>query len=150
MTTVSSRRDPFGEFDALVRQAFGQRAFSSGFSPAAEVTRDGEDAVVRVELPGVDVENDVTVEVADRRLVIRGERRDERSGDRPGNAVTEIRYGEFRRSFGLPTSVSADAIGASYDAGVPTVRVSGAYAGARPRRIAISSGGETAIGGETV
>jgi len=30
--------------------------------PAAEVLREGEDAVVSVELPGVDVEKDVAVE----------------------------------------------------------------------------------------
>jgi HSP20 family molecular chaperone IbpA len=36
---------------------------NSGFSPAAEVVKDGDDAVVRVELPGVDVEKDVNVEV---------------------------------------------------------------------------------------
>jgi hypothetical protein len=34
-----------------------------GFRPAAEIAKDGDDAVVRVELPGVDVEKDVNVEV---------------------------------------------------------------------------------------
>ena len=34
-----------------------------GFNPAAEIVKDGEDAVVRLELPGVDVAKDVNVEV---------------------------------------------------------------------------------------
>lgn len=148
MTTVLSRRDPFAEFDALIRHAFGPRAVSPGFSPAAEVTRDGEDAVVRVELPGVDPEKDVTVEVDNGRLVIRGERRDERSEQRDGRSFTEIRYGEFRRSFGLPQNVTADAIRASYDSGVLSVRVSGAYAGTQAQRIEIGTGDAPAIEGE--
>jgi HSP20 family protein len=147
MSTLSlwARRDPFAEFDALVRNAFGPVATwparrATGFTPAAEISRDGEDAVVRVELPGVDVTNDVTVEVDRGRLVIRGERRDERTGERDGRSLREVRYGSFQRSFDLPAHVTADAITASYDAGVLSVRVAGAYAGSGARRIEIAGG----------
>ena len=34
-----------------------------GFTPAAEIVKDGDDAVIRLELPGVDVAKDVNVEV---------------------------------------------------------------------------------------
>ena len=56
--TLWTRRDPFAEFDAIVRRAFNPAA---GFTPSAEIVRDGDDAVVRLELPGIDVEKDVTV-----------------------------------------------------------------------------------------
>ncbi|MDN5854521.1 MAG: Hsp20/alpha crystallin family protein [Actinomycetia bacterium] len=136
-----NRRDPFAEFDALVRNAFGPAATRpSGFSPAADVERDGDDAVVRIELPGVDVENDVTVEVDEGRLVVRGERRDERTEENDGRSLREIHYGEFHRSFSLPKHVDSDAISASYDSGVLTVRVIGAYASKQAQRIAISNG----------
>ncbi len=148
MSTLSlwARRDPFAEFDALVRNAFGPVATwparrASGFTPAAEISRDGEDAVVSVELPGVDVTNDVTVEVDRGRLVVRGERRDERSEERDGRSLREVRYGSFQRSFDLPAHVTADAISATYDAGVLNVRVAGAYAGTGARRIEITAGG---------
>jgi HSP20 family protein len=141
--TLWTRRDPFfAEFDALVRNAFAPTraaARQAAFTPSAEVQRDGEDAVVRLELPGLDVEKDVTVELADGRLVVRGERRDERSEDGEGRTVRELRYGAFSRSFALPKHVTADNLSASYDAGVLTVRVTGAYAGSEPRRIAITS-----------
>ena len=136
-----NRRDPFAEFDALVRNAFGPTATRpSGFSPAAEVERDVDDAVVRIELPGVDVENDVTVEVDEGRLIVRGERRDERTEDTDGRSLREISYGEFRRSFSLPKHVDSEAISASYDSGVLTVRVTGAYATKQTQRIAIANG----------
>jgi HSP20 family molecular chaperone IbpA len=142
MKTVSlwTRRDPFADFDVLVRNAFGPAARQPGFTPAAEVSRDGDDAVVRLELPGVDFTDDVTVEVDRGHLVVRGERRDERSEDKDGRTLREVRYGAFHRSFALPTHVTADAVSASYDAGVLSVRVAGAYAGQQAQRIAVTSG----------
>ena len=142
MKTVSlwARRDPFAEFDAVVRNAFGPAGRLQGFTPAAEVSRDGDDAVVRLELPGVDFTNDVTVEVDRGRLVVRGERRDERAEDNDGRSLREVRYGSFSRTFGLPKHVNADAITASYDAGVLSVRVADAYAGSQAQRIAVTTG----------
>lgn len=113
----------------------------SGFSPAAEITKDGDDAVVRLELPGVDVDKDVTVELDGNDLVIRGERRDKYASDdttKDGRTLREVRYGSFRRSFTLPAHVTGDAISASYDAGVLIVRVAGAYGGTPTQRIAIT------------
>jgi HSP20 family protein len=132
------RRDPFADFDALFRSAFTPVTRSVGFSPAAEVTRDGEDAVVRVELPGLDAERDVAVEVDRGRLVVRGERRDERSDEKDGRVLREVRYGSFRRSFSLPEHVTADDVTAGYDTGVLSVRVAGAYVGTTPRRIPVN------------
>jgi HSP20 family protein len=148
--TLRTRRDPFADFDAAVtgimRRAFAPTARSThrahstaGFVPAAELLRDGEDAVVRLELPGLDVANDVNVEIDRGRLVVKGERRDERTEN--GSGWREVRYGSFRRSFGLPEHVGADAVSASYDAGVLTVRVAGAYAAQEPtaQRIAVTA-----------
>ncbi len=140
--SIRTRRDPFADFDALLRDTFGSgrvpMGFRAGFTPAAETSREGEDAVVRLELPGLDLDSDVTVEVEDGRLVVRGERRDERTEEQDGRSLREFRYGSFRRSFGLPAGVTADAISASYDAGVLSVRIAGAYAGTTPRRIEVS------------
>ncbi|EUA35162.1 hsp20/alpha crystallin family protein [Mycobacterium xenopi 3993] len=117
---------PFTEFDNWLREMFGVSGEGTGaFAPAAEVARDGDDAVIRIELPGVDVDNDVNVEVEGNRLVIHGERRDERAEEKEGRTVREIRYGSFSRTFTLPSHVTGDAISASYDKGVLTVRVAG-------------------------
>jgi HSP20 family molecular chaperone IbpA len=136
MSTLSlwTRRDPFADFDAVVRAAFG-----GSFTPAAETRRDGDDAVIRLELPGLDVERDVTVELDHGRLVVSGERRDERSDETDGRSLREVRYGSFRRVFGVPAQVNADAVSASYDAGVLTVRVSGAYASPQGTRIPVTA-----------
>ena len=133
------RPSPFVELDNWLREVFADdERLGADFSPAAEVARDGEDAVVRVEVPGVDVEKDVKVEVHDGQLVIHGERRDEHTEDKDGRTLRELRYGSFRRTFTLPTHVTSDAITASYDAGVLTVQVAGAYAGTTPKQIPIT------------
>ncbi len=128
------RFDPFSvlsrvdrEFDDLVRRGLAGSRDSvrarSGFVPAVEVLRDGKDVVIRVELPGVDVERDVTIEVDRGKLVLSGERRDTSEGQAEAVLVRELRYGQFRREFALPPGVSPEQVEASYDAGLLDVRV---------------------------
>lgn len=149
MSKVALWSRPAWDTDRWVRDFFGPAAAAdwntpatSGFRPAAEIVKDGDDAVVRLELPGVDVDKDVNVEVDFQngvsRLVIHGEHRDENSEEKDGRMLREIRYGSFRRSFQLPAHVTGDAITASYDAGVLTVRVTGVYAGTQAQKIAIT------------
>ena len=124
--SVLSRMDR--EFDDLVRRGLGggsrgpARALT-GFVPAVEVVRDGQDVVVRVELPGVDVERDVSIEVDRGKLVLSGERRDTSESQAEGVLVRELRYGQFRREFALPPGVSPEQVEATYDQGLLDVRV---------------------------
>lgn len=136
---------PAWSTDRFVRDLFGPAAASdwlkqvetrpTGLNPAAEVVKDGDDAVIRLELPGVDINTDVHVDVEDGRLVVHGERRDEFAppeGEDDGTpratrVLNEIRYGVFRRSFALPEHIGGDDVTASYHAGVLTVRVVGAH-----------------------
>ena len=145
MSNLTLWSRPAWDVDRWMRDFFGPAAatdwikpVAGGFSPAAEIVKDGEDAVVRLELPGVDVEKDVNVEVDHGRLVVHGERRDEHAEKQEGRTLREVRYGSFRRSFQLPAHVTGEAVSASYDAGVLTVRVAGAYAGTEAQRIAIT------------
>ncbi len=142
MSNLTLWSRPAWNTERWLREFFGPAAatdwFQPGFTPAAEITQDGDDAVLRVELPGVDVDNDVNVQVEHGRLVIQGERRDEHAEEANGRTLREVRYGSFRRSFQLPAHITSEAVSASYDAGVLTVRVAGAYAGTQPQRIAIS------------
>lgn len=140
--TVYVRRDPFAEFDALVRRSFGPQVVTrrtEGFAPAAEAHRDGDDAVIRLDLPGVDVAKDVTVEVTGHQLVISGERRDEHTEESGPRSLKEFRYGSFRRAFRLAPSVTGEDVTAAYDNGVLTVRVAGAYAEPQGHKVAIST-----------
>src|SRR5688572_16338179 len=100
-----SRWDPFTalarfdrEFDELVRRGWGgSPATRAGFVPPVEMHMRGGDVVIRLELPGIDVNNDVDVSVDKGRLIIRGERRDEHNEQGAQFLVRELRYGSFRR-----------------------------------------------------
>ncbi|MGM7423630.1 Hsp20/alpha crystallin family protein [Cellulosimicrobium sp. CpK407] len=159
--------------ERVVRQLWARPAGApvarTGYAPAADVYREGDDLVARFDLPGVDPERDVTVELEGRRLVVRGERRDQRvveapaaetteaaDGEQPesgadetgadeaaevapaGRRVREVRFGAFRRTVTLPKTAEADAVRASYDAGVLTVTVAGVFAGRAPQRIEVT------------
>jgi HSP20 family molecular chaperone IbpA len=139
------RRDSFDLTNSLIREFFTPLPTRgadrpTGFHPATDVLRQDDDAVLRLELPGVDIDKDVTVEVADSRLVVHGERRDEVSHEESGQLwnVREVRYGSFRRSFTVPRHVTPEDITAEYDAGILTVRIANAYRTQQEQRIPIA------------
>jgi HSP20 family protein len=119
------------DFDNLVRRTWGASPATpgakttAGYVPAIEMRSDGSDVVITLELPGVDVENDVDIEVAEGRLTISGQRRDRNEErDEAGKVlVRELRYGSFLRAFALPEGVTAEHVDASYDRGLLQVRV---------------------------
>lgn len=121
--TVLARLDD--DFDQLVRRTWGTTSGqTSGYVPAIEMATDGPDVVITLELPGVDIEEDVDLQVHEGRLSISGQRREERTEDKPGRTlVRELRYGSFRRDFALPPDVTPDDIDATYDRGMLRVRV---------------------------
>lgn len=135
--TALSRMDT--EFDDLVRRTWGTSQ-SSGFVPAVDMVRDGNDVLITLELPGVDIENEVDIEVAPRRLTISGERSTESERTEGHVMVRELRSGSFRREFALPEHIGADDIEAGYDRGMLTVRVHDvARPQPEPTKIAVTS-----------
>ncbi|MCX4098313.1 Hsp20/alpha crystallin family protein [Nocardia sp. alder85J] len=139
-----------GDFDAIVRRAFtGAVPARTGFVPAADVARDGADVVVTLELPGVAAE-DVTVEVADHRLRVTGQRREEQATDKDGVLIREIRTGSFRREFALPEHVTAEAIEAEQADGILRIRVR-EVAAPKPqaRKIEVRSSAPRAVEADT-
>ena len=142
------RWDPFtalnrmdSEFDELVRRSWGATQ-SAGFVPAVDMVREDADVVITLELPGVDIDSDVDIEVAPRRLTIAGARSTESESTEGRVMVRELRAGAFRREFALPEHVSADDIEADYDRGLLTVRVHNvARPQPEPTKIAVSSTG---------
>ena len=146
-----TRWDPFTalarfdrEFDDLVRRGWGAGSGRTGFVPPVEIVREGRDVLVRLELPGIDVDRDVEITVDKGNLVIRGERRDERTGENHGVLVRELRYGSFQREFALPDGMTADNVEATYDQGMLMVRVREAVTPEpEPQQVRITRAGES-------
>lgn len=114
--------------DDLAREFLGPRARSSypafplfvhrPFLPVTDVFVRDEDIVVRLEVPGIDPEKDVSVTFEDGQLVIRGERRREEEVKEEAYYRMEAAYGTFERRFPVPEGVEEEKIVAKYSDGV--------------------------------
>lgn len=79
---------------------------------------DGDRVVVRAELPGIDPDRDVEINVSDGMLQIRAERREAATSDQAGHRHSEFHYGSFARVVSLPAGASADDVKATYHDGI--------------------------------
>lgn len=126
--------DPFRDLD---------RMLTGSFRPAAtampmDLVRSADAFVARIDLPGVDPES-IDVDVEDRTLTIRAERR-----EAPGGEVQWLSHerptGTFARQLTLGHGVALDRIAADYADGVLTLTIPVAEE-ARPRKISVNHSG---------
>jgi HSP20 family protein len=108
-----------------------------------EEYRDAGSMVVKAEVPGIDPERDVDIELVgnELRIHVRHEEKTEHKGKE--GYRSEFRYGTFSRTVSLPGPVSQDDIRATYDDGILEVRipVPEETAGTSSRKIPISRTG---------
>jgi HSP20 family protein len=110
---------PFGE----VGWPFREAGRPGGVPIRVEELREGDQLVVRAEIPGVDPEKDIEVTVDEGVLTIRAQRQ-ERTEDKQAESYrSEFRYGRFERQIRLPKGASPDVVSASYRDGVLEVRL---------------------------
>jgi HSP20 family protein len=109
-----------------------------GFRPAVDCFRRGDPATLTVvaDLAGVDPDS-IEVVVADRTLVIAGERVRPKAKGRVSYQQMEIEYGPFQRQLLLGDDVDVDAAEATYECGILTVTLPVAPRPAGSDRISI-------------
>jgi len=105
------------------------------FAPSVDISEDDDRYVVTLELAG-SKKDDVTVEMKDQVLTIRGEKRNEREEKKEHSHWVERSYGSFSRSFTLPANAVGDRVKASFSDGVLTIEVPKAEE-AKPKVISI-------------
>ena len=159
------RWDPTRELDSL--QGEMNRLFSSFFDPPAASKGNGgggarrwippmdlvetqEDFVLKADLPGMG-EADVEIEFENNVLTIAGERKTEHEEQHEGYYRLERATGSFSRALSLPDGIDPEAVAATFEDGVLTVRIP-KPAQAKPRKVKIGVGGgepRTIEGGAT-
>ena len=106
------------------------------FTPLADVEETDDAYVTEIELPGIG-SDDLSVEVAGRRLTVSGERKEK---ERVGILRRRTRtVGRFHYEVLLPGDVDEENVQASLEAGVLTVRIPKPES-QRPRRIPVTQG----------
>ncbi len=124
--------DPFA---AVVNQLA-----EAAYTPKVDVTAGENDMLLTFDVPGLTTE-DITIELVDGYLVIRGERRRPALPEGSGLVHGERPYGTFARRIRMPDGVDVDGIAASMDNGVLSLIVPKSER-AKRRTITIAAGGE--------
>ena len=136
--------DPFRDLDRMLA---GTLRTPASTAMPMDLYRSGDHFVAKIDLPGVDPAT-IDVDVEDRTLAIRAERREQADGDVQWLSH-ERPSGTFARQLTLGYGVAPDRIEADYSDGVLTLTIPVAEE-AKPRKISVShTGGHQVIGSET-
>lgn len=130
--------DFLGDFP-LARRWSASEDLSASFSPRVDVSETDKEVTVSAELPGMD-EKDISVEMDDAALTIRGERKEDKEEKGKNWHSREQSYGAFHRIVPMPASVDGGRATAKFKKGLLTITVpKREEAQARRKTIAIES-----------
>ena len=107
----------------------------SQWNPVVDIYDDDNSIVITAELPGVGKEN-ISIDVKNRVLTLKGERSDEREVKEEKFYRKERVYGKFQRAFSLPDMVDPDTIRADFKDGVLKIDIPKAEQ-AKPKQITV-------------
>ncbi|HUI78725.1 MAG TPA: Hsp20/alpha crystallin family protein [Bryobacteraceae bacterium] len=131
-------------FDPLANLRLFEDAFSRfltepasnrPWSPAVDIFETENELVLKADLPEVSLK-DIDVRVENQTLTIAGERKFEKNEDNKGFHRIERSYGQFVRSFAVPTTFDTDKIAAEFHNGVLTVTLPKKET-AKPRQVKV-------------
>ena len=141
------RWDPFREvmtsqnntnplFSLFRNMSEAELPLSAGsFVPAVDIYEDKDKLVLKLEVPGID-EKDLDVQIENNTLTVKGERKFEKEEKEENFHRIERSYGNFYRTFTLPSTVETDKISAKYTAGVLKLELK-KKAEAQPKQIKV-------------
>ena len=105
--------------------------------PSVDMFREGDDVVVKVELPGLKKE-EIEANLTEDTLTISGEKKKEKKVEKKDYYRMERSHGSFSRSVSLPPNVQTEKARAQFRDGVLEIRIPGAEeAGKKARKVTI-------------
>lgn len=117
MTSLMPR--PSMGFPDIIRMFESEWPFGERHSMRVETFTEQNEYVVRCELPGVDPDNDIHINVEGNQLKIDAERKHEERTE----THSEFHYGSLSRTLLLPASCNTEEIKAEYENGILTIRI---------------------------
>jgi HSP20 family protein len=100
-----------------------RRSFEGMGPLRVEEFTEGDQVIVRAEMPGIDPDKDVQISVSDHTLHLRAERRQESKTEEKGGYRSEFHYGSFARTLPLPVGATDKDVKATYKDGILEVRI---------------------------
>ncbi len=123
-------------FEDAVTRLMSEPRSGRPWSPAVDILETEDSIALKADLPDINIA-DIDVRVENQTLTLSGTRKFERDETVKGWHRIERSYGEFTRSFGVPTTVNTDAVAAEYKNGVLTITLPKKEA-AKPRQVKVS------------
>ncbi|MDO9211934.1 MAG: Hsp20/alpha crystallin family protein [Deltaproteobacteria bacterium] len=124
------RWDPFREMSALqerMNRLFsdvraqapvrGEEIVQGAWIPAVDIFETNEAIVLKAELPGITAQ-DISVEVKDNTLTLKGEKKFEKEVKEENYHRVERSYGSFQRAFTLPGTIHQEKVKAKFKDGI--------------------------------
>ena len=126
------RFEPFREIDTMQRQMnrlFDDFFTNSGrdngtfaFAPPAELSETAEAYHLKLEVPGMDI-NDLDIQATAEAVSVSGDRKSQTKTEDNGMTRTEFRYGKFQRVIPLPGRINNSDVQADYKDGILTLNL---------------------------
>src|ERR1700735_5177720 len=123
-------------FEEAVTRLMSEPRASRPWSPGVDILETEDALTVRADLPGVKID-DIDIRVENQTLTIRGARKSEKDENVKAYHRIERSYGEFVRSFAVPSTVDTDKVAADYKNGVLTITLPKKEA-AKPRQVKVA------------
>src|SRR6202453_5373750 len=156
--TLLTRWEPFREFSTmqdrmnrmtrLFRESYSpegpeEALTTTSYAPPVDIYEDEHNITLKLEVPGID-EKDIDVRIENTTLTVHGERKIEKEEKEENFRRVERQYGEFTRSFTLPSSVDPTQVSAHYDKGVLKIKLA-KKAEAKPKQTKVNVGNDKAL-----
>jgi HSP20 family protein len=113
---------PFSLLEEVEEMA--RSAFETGLNPKLDMYEEGNELVVKAELPGVS-KKDIEISIEDDVLTIKAEKKEEKEeGDEGATHYTrERRFGSYTRCMTLPAQVNAEGVTATLKKGLLEIKL---------------------------
>ena len=134
-------QDRMNRMNRLFRESYSpegpeEALTTTSYAPPVDIYEDEHNITLKLEVPGID-EKDIDVRIEGNTLTVHGERKIEKEEKEENFRRVERQYGEFTRSFTLPSSVDPGQVSAHYDKGVLKINLA-KKAEAKPKQIKVT------------
>jgi HSP20 family protein len=151
---MSVVHDPFQHlrlFEDAVTRMMSEPRTARPWSPAVDIFENEDALVFKADVPDID-SKDIDLQVENQTLTLKGHRKfQQQQGQKGGYHRIERSYGEFVRTFTVPSTVDTEHVKADYENGVLTISLPKKEA-AKPRQVRVSVGlgsNSTQVNGNT-
>ena len=109
--------------ESLPRNKVFEGSLTTGvWSPAVDIYETETAIILKVELPGLS-KDDISIEIKDNNLILRGERKFEKDIREESYHRIERSYGTFSRTFSLPNAIDRNKVDATFKDGILEITI---------------------------